>query len=153
MSDEVSRHLLQLTATIVAAHVSRNHVAANALPSLVESVYRSFASAGEGAAAPAAQVPAVPVSLSVFTDYLICLEDGNKLKMLKQHLLTRHGMTPEQYRAKWSLPADYPMAAPASARSASARKSGLGHETAADRVAALPPKRRRKGLKRKPPAL
>ena len=150
MSEEASRHILQLTATIVAAHVARNEVASDALPSLIQSVYRSLASLGNVEAVPAALVPAVPVKQSVFADYLVCLEDGKKLKTLKRHLRTRHGMTPEQYRAKWGLPAHYPMVAPgyAASRSALARQSGLGHKPAAEPVVTVPPKRRAKGLKR-----
>lgn len=150
MSEEASRHILELTATIVAAHVSRNQVATDALPLLIQSVYRSLASAGNVEAIPAAPVPAVPVKQSVFADYLLCLEDGQKLTTLKRHLRTRHAMTPEQYRAKWSLPAHYPMVAPsyAATRSAMARKSGLGHKPTAEPVVTLPPKRRGKGSKR-----
>ena len=150
MSEEARRHILQLTATIVAAHVGRNQVAPSALPSLVQSVYRSLVSLGSVEALPAALVPAVPVKQSVFPDYLVCLEDGKKLKTLKRHLRTRHGMMPEQYRAKWGLPAHYPMVAPsyAATRSTWARETGLGHKPAAEPVVTVLPKRRGKGSKR-----
>lgn len=150
MSEEASRHILQLTATIVAAHVARNEVAPDTLPSLIQSVYRSLVSLGNVEAVPPALVPAVPVKQSVFADYLVCLEDGKTLKTLKRHLRSRHGLTPEQYRAKWGLPAHYPMVAPsyAATRSALARESGLGHKPAAEPVVTLLPKRRGKGSKR-----
>ena len=150
MSEEAIWHVLQLTVTIVAAHVARNQVASDALPSLIQSVYRSLASAGDVTAVTAALVPAVPVKQSVFADYLVCLEDGKKLKTLKRHLRTRYGMTPEQYHAKWGLPARYPMVAPsyAASRSALARESGLGHKRAAEPVVTLPPQRRAKSSKR-----
>ena len=150
MSDEASRHVLKLTATIDSAHVGRNQVASNELSSLIQSVYRSLTSVGNVEAVPAALVPAVPVKQSVFPDYLVCLEDGKTLTTLKRHLRSRHGMTPEQYRAKWGLPAHYPMVAPsyAATRAALARESGLGHKRAAEPVATVLPKRRAKGLKR-----
>lgn len=150
MSEEAIRHILQLTATIVAAHVGRNQVASDALPLLIQSVYRSLASVGNVEGVPAALVPAVPVKQSVFPDYLVCLEDGKTLKTLRRHLRSHHGMTPEQYRAKWGLPVHYPMVAPsyAATRSAWAHKSGLGHKRAAEPVVTLPPKRRARSSKR-----
>jgi predicted transcriptional regulator len=107
--------VLGLTAQIVSAHISNNQISTEALPLLIQDVYRS---------------PAVPVKKSVFPDYLICLEDGKKLKMLKRHLRTSYSMTPHEYRTKWGLPQDYPMVAPAYAshRSTLAKKIGLGRK-------------------------
>jgi predicted transcriptional regulator len=129
MSDsEVSAEVLGLTAQIVSAHVSNNSVTPDALPALIQDVYRTLAGVGREPAAPDKLQPAVPVKKSVFPDYLICLEDGKKLKMLKRHLKTAYNMTPEQYRERWSLPPDYPMVAPSYARHRStlAKKIGLG---------------------------
>jgi predicted transcriptional regulator len=121
--------LLGLTTEIVAAHVSNNSVAATDLPVLINQIYRSLATIGT----PAEPVlerpqPAVPVKKSVHQDYIVCLEDGKKLKMLKRHLKTAYGMTPEEYRERWSLPPDYPMVAPSYARQRSklAKEIGLG---------------------------
>ncbi len=120
--------VLGLTAQIVSAHVSNNSVAPDALPNLIQEVYRTLAGVGKEPAAPDKQQPAVPVKKSVFPDHIICLEDGKKLKMLKRHLKTSYNMTPEQYREKWQLPPDYPMVAPnyARHRSSLAKKIGLG---------------------------
>ncbi|MEJ0046853.1 MAG: MucR family transcriptional regulator [Rhodospirillales bacterium] len=132
MADQpVSLDLLGLTAQIVAAHVSNNEVARDSLPRLIQDVYGTLAAIGHDsapAAQPDKQAPAVPVKKSVFAEYIICLEDGKKLKMLKRHLATAYSMTPEQYREKWNLPADYPMVAPSYAkqRSSLAKKIGLG---------------------------
>lgn len=103
--------LLDLTADIVSAHVANNSIAFGDLPVLIGSIHATLAGLGVTAAPPAAarQEPAVAVRNSVKPDYIICLEDGKKLKMLKRHLMTRYQLTPDQYRAKWSLPADYPM--------------------------------------------
>lgn len=120
--------LITLTADIVAAHVSNNSVAVSDLSTLIASVHSALAGlSGGGAAAPAPE-PAVPIRGSVKKDYITCLEDGKKLKMLKRHLMTHYGMTPDDYRAKWGLPADYPMVAPAYAetRRALAKAIGLG---------------------------
>ena len=125
--------LLGLTANIVASHVSHNQVTTDALPDLIQSVYRSLSTAGEPTVEPtAAPTPAVPVKKSVFPDFIVCLEDGKKLKMLKRHLQTSYGMTPNDYRAKWGLPRDYPMVAPnyASTRSSLAKQIGLGRKAA-----------------------
>lgn len=128
-----SADLLGLTARIVAAHVANTSVDAASLPALIHEVFRALA--GLGAAAPAAPVekkaaqqPAVPWKKSVFPDYIVCLEDGKKLKMLKRHLKTAYDLTPETYRERWGLPPDYPMVAPnyANHRSSLAKKSGLG---------------------------
>ena len=128
MADESNTGVLGLTAKIVSAHISKSQLAAAALPELIQSVYRSLATAGTLEPAPAPLTPAVPVRKSVFPDHIVCLEDGRKLKMLKRHLQTSFGMTPEQYRQKWDLPASYPMVAPnyASQRSSLAKQSGLG---------------------------
>ncbi|MBI1207729.1 MAG: MucR family transcriptional regulator [Azospirillum sp.] len=124
-----SDELLSLTAEIVAAHVGNNMVTVSDLPQLIEQVYKSLASVG---GEPVAQVerpqPSVPIKKSVTADYIICLEDGKKLKMLKRHLKTAYDMTPEEYRDRWGLPADYPMVAPnyAKQRSKLAKAIGLG---------------------------
>jgi predicted transcriptional regulator len=131
MADQpVSMDMLGLTAQIVAAHVSNNPVPQDGLPALIQDVYRTLTSVGKEAAPVVADKPqpAVPVKKSIFPEYLICLEDGKKLKMLKRHLKTAYNMTPEQYRERWGLGADYPMVAPAYARQRSslAKKIGLG---------------------------
>ncbi len=120
--------VLGLTAQIVSAHVSNNAIGADALPSLIQEVYRTLAGVGKEQVLPDKQQPAVPVKKSVFPDHIICLEDGKKLKMLKRHLKTSYNLTPEQYREKWQLPPDYPMVAPnyAKHRSSLAKKIGLG---------------------------
>lgn len=121
--------LLALTTNIVAAHVSNNSVAPNELPGLIEQVYRSLATVGtEPMPTSERPTPAVAIKKSVTPDYIVCLEDGKKLKMLKRHLKTAYNMTPEEYRDRWSLPADYPMVAPnyAKQRSRLAKQIGLG---------------------------
>lgn len=131
MSDdrESQEFLATLTADIVAAHVSNNSVASDDVSTLIRSVYDALS--GLGAAAPVAakrQEPAVSIRASVKPDYIVCLDDGKKLKMLKRHLMTHYGMTPDDYRAKWGLPADYPMVAPnyAEQRRTLAKQIGLG---------------------------
>ena len=129
MSDQTeSVDVLGLTAQIVSAHISNNAIGAEALPSLIQEVYRTLAGVGKEQVLPDKQLPAVPVKKSVFPDFIVCLEDGKKLKMLKRHLKTSYNMTPEQYREKWQLPPDYPMVAPSYARhrSSLAKKIGLG---------------------------
>ncbi len=123
-----STNVLGLTAQIVSAHVSNNSVTPDALPSLIQEVYRTLAGVGKEPAQPDKPQPAVPVKKSIFPDYIICLEDGKKLKMLKRHLKTAYDMTPEQYRERWGLGTDYPMVAPnyAKHRSSLAKKIGLG---------------------------
>ena len=123
--------MVELTAKIVAAYVARNTVPVADLPTLISTVQTALVDAGkpaEAAAVPEELKPAVPVKKSVTPEYIICLEDGKKLKMLKRHLTSSYGMTPDEYRAKWGLPADYPMVAPnyAKARSDLALKLGLG---------------------------
>ena len=128
MSDD---NLLELTAEIVAAHLSSNTVAANDVASLIKSVHGALS--GLGAPVPEPEVkqePAVSIRASVKPDYIVCLEDGKKLKMLKRHLMTHYQMTPGEYRAKWNLPADYPMMAPnyTNQRKELALKIGLGQK-------------------------
>ena len=132
--------LLTLTTEIVAAYAGHNTVATSDLPGLISSVFQALRTAGQGEAEKAteAPVPAVPVKKSVTPEYLVCLEDGKKLKMLKRHLKTRYDMTPEAYLQRWGLPDHYPMVAPSYAeqRSALAKQIGLGRKPAA---AAVPP--------------
>ncbi|QNT77513.1 MucR family transcriptional regulator [Entomobacter blattae] len=120
--------MLELTARIVSAHVSNNSIEPEALPSFIQEIYTTLASLGQEVVQPERPEPAVSVKKSIFPDYIICLEDGKKLKMLKRHLKATYDMTPEQYRERWGLPADYPMVAPnyASHRSSLAKKIGLG---------------------------
>jgi predicted transcriptional regulator len=152
MSDQLSPDILGLTAQIVSAHVSNNRVDADGLTSLIQSVYRSLSAAGSAAQpteAPAKE-PAVPVKKSVFPDYIVCLEDGKKLKMLKRYLQTRFSLSPDAYRTKWGLPRDYPMVAPnyAATRSTLAKSIGLGRKPAApEPVVAKLPTRRAKASK------
>ena len=140
--------ILGLTAQIVSAHVSNNVVSRDALPDLIAQVYNTLTSAGAEPIEPEKLQPAVPIKKSVFPEYIICLEDGKKLKMLKRHLQTSYSMTPEQYRDKWGLPHDYPMVAPkyAEHRSELAKKIGLGRKPlpAAAEPAPAPAKRSRK---------
>ena len=136
MSEDQSKTLLELTAQIVSAHVGKNQVPPTGLPGLIEQVYSALRGAGhEPAPAPAEkQQPFVPAKRSVFPDYIICLEDGRKLKTLKRHLRSTFGLSPEQYKEKWGLAADYPMVAPnyAEHRSRLAKQLGLGRKPAAD---------------------
>ena len=120
--------VLGLTAQIVSAHVSNNSVHSDALPALIHDVYRTLFDVGREAESSDRLQPAVAVRKSVFPDHIVCLEDGKKLKMLKRHLKTAYNMTPEQYRERWGLPADYPMVAPdyARHRSVLAKQIGLG---------------------------
>lgn len=129
MSDEsANAGVLGLTAQIVSAHVSNNSVTVDALPALIQEVYRTLAGVGQAPAPVDKPQPAVPIKKSVFPDYIICLEDGKKLKMLKRHLKTAYNMSPEEYRERWGLAADYPMVAPNYARQRSrlAKEIGLG---------------------------
>ncbi len=128
-STEQSNDLLTLTTEIVAAHVSNNTVALGDLPQLINQVYQSLANIGTVPSAPAVRPqPAVNVKKSVQPDFIVCLEDGKKLKMLKRHLKTAYNMTPEAYRERWGLAPDYPMVAPNYARQRSrlAKEIGLG---------------------------
>ena len=137
MPDQTKAHeLLSLTTDIVSAHVANNTVSLAELPGLIHSVYRTLANIGPAPAeATDRPAPAVPVRKSVMPDYLICLEDGKRLKMLKRHLKTAYNMTPEQYRERWGLPADYPMVAPnyAKQRSRLAKEIGLGTRSRSSR--------------------
>ena len=134
--------LLSMTAEIVTAHVTHNTVAVSDLPTLIEKVHAALAGLGTAPAAEIAesQLPAVSVRASIRPEYLVCLEDGKKLKMLKRYLRSNYQLTPDAYRRKWGLPSDYPMVAPAyrAIRSALALNIGLGKKPiAAD--AATPP--------------
>jgi len=124
---------LDMTADIVSAFVGNNSIPAGELPSLIQSVYQALnsISSGEETKVEAPKEPAVSVKKSISNDYIVCLEDGKKLKMLKRHLRSTYNMTPDEYRAKWNLGADYPMVAPnyAEQRSAFAKKIGLGRGT------------------------
>ena len=127
--DNFGETLITLTADIVSAHVSNNSVSVSDLPLLISNVHSALSGLGGQADAPAARPePAVSIRSSVKPDYVVCLEDGKKLKMLKRHLMTHYSMTPDQYRQKWGLNADYPMVAPnyAEQRRTLAKKIGLG---------------------------
>jgi predicted transcriptional regulator len=128
-------NLLGLTARIVSAHVANNPVEYRALPVLIRDIYKTLSHIDQSPTEPAEKPqPFVPIRKSVFPDYIICLEDGKKLKMLKRHLASAYGMTPEQYRQKWGLDANYPMVAPnyAEKRSSLAKQIGLGTRRADD---------------------
>jgi predicted transcriptional regulator len=133
MSDALaSSNYIELAADIVSAYVSNNSVPSSDLPSLIGDVHNALIRVAGGVveAPTEAPKPAVPVKKSVTPDYIICLEDGKKFKSLKRHLRTQYNMTPEQYREKWALPAEYPMVAPnyAKARSELAKEMGLGQQ-------------------------
>jgi predicted transcriptional regulator len=131
MENEMKETLITLTSDIVAAHVSNNDVAVADVPGLITSVYDALANLGkEPVVEEAKPQPAVPIRSSVKPDYIVCLEDGKKLKMLKRYLRTNYNMSPEEYRARWGLPADYPMVAPnyAAKRRDLAKKIGLGRK-------------------------
>ena len=129
--------VLALTAQIVSAHMAKNSVEPDKLPELIREVYRTLASVAEEPAESVKPKPAVPATKSVFADYIICLEDGKKMKMLKRHLMTDHKLTPDQYRARWGLPSTYPMVAAsyAKTRSVLAKKIGLGQKRSVPRKA------------------
>lgn len=120
--------LIELTTEIVVAHVGSNTLPVEELPALIQDVYRTLNTLGEAPQEAEPPKPAVPVKRSVYPDYIVCLENGKKLKMLKRHLKTSYNMSPEEYREKWGLPADYPMVAPnyAKHRSHLAKEIGLG---------------------------
>lgn len=131
--DPPSLATLQFASEIVAAYVSNNPLAVDELPEMIRTVHGVLAGlSGEPNATQPQQGPAVAIADSVTNDHLICLEDGKKLKMLKRYLRSRYGLSPEEYRAKWGLPADYPMVAPnyAAQRSQLAKKIGLGQNSA-----------------------
>ena len=126
---EDTETLVTLTADIVAAHVSNNSVAISDIPLVIRSVHEALAGLSSKAEPePEPQQPAVSVRASIKPDYIVCLEDGIKLKMMRRHLMTHYGMTPEDYRTKWNLPKDYPMVAPnyAEKRRVLAKQIGLG---------------------------
>jgi predicted transcriptional regulator len=127
-NNENAEMLITLTADIVAAHVSNNSVSVSDVPALISNVHNALAGLSTTVTPVAVQEPAVPIRTSIKKDYIVCLEDGKKLKMLKRHLMTHYGMTPDDYRAKWGLAADYPMVAPAYAetRRVLAKAIGLG---------------------------
>jgi predicted transcriptional regulator len=152
------QELLGLTTEIVASFAGNNTVAIGDLPAVIAGVFRALRGVAQGEAEKPAEppVPAVPVKRSIGTDFLVCLEDGEKVKMLKRHLAARHGLTPDEYRRRWGLAKDYPMVPPAYAaqRSAMAKRIGLGRRPAAAPApepspAAPEPQRRAGGRKRK----
>lgn len=146
MSDTRNEEIIELTADVISAYVSNNPVPVTELPALIAQVHQSLSGLTGEATAPAeeAQKPAVNPKKSVTDDYIICLDDGKKFKSLKRHLSTHHGMTPDEYRAKWKLPADYPMVAPgySAARSALAKTMGLGRKPKEAVAPAPAPKKR-----------
>jgi predicted transcriptional regulator len=128
---DMNETLITLTSDIVAAHVSNNPVAVNELGTLISSVYGALAGLGQAVVVEEKMPePAVSIRSSIKPDYIVCLEDGKKLKMLKRHLMTHYNLTPDQYRARWNLAADYPMVAPnyAEKRRELAKKIGLGRK-------------------------
>jgi predicted transcriptional regulator len=130
MSDDAET-IIALTADIVAAHVGNNSVSVSDLPAIIANVHAALAGLGTPIVAPPTkQEPAVSIRNSIKPDFIVCLEDGKKMKMLKRHLMTAFGMTPDAYRAKWDLPASYPMVAPnyAATRRALAVRIGLGRK-------------------------
>ncbi|WP_189990856.1 MucR family transcriptional regulator [Thalassobaculum fulvum] len=148
MSDEASREnagssdLLRMTTEVVAAYLGNNSVPSTQISEVISTVHDALKGLSEGGREPEPEPlkPAVPIKKSVTPEYIVCLEDGKQLKMLKRHLRTTYDMTPEEYRAKWGLPANYPMVAPnyAKQRSEFAKKIGLG------KVSAKPAGRRKK---------
>lgn len=136
MTHDMQETLITLTSDIVAAHVSSNDVAVEQVPTLISSVYNALKGLGrEAAPIEERPEPAVSIRSSVKPDYIVCLEDGKKLKMLKRYLRTNYNISPEEYRARWGLPADYPMVAPnyAERRRELAIKIGLGKATSQKR--------------------
>lgn len=130
--DEAPNNLIDLTADIVAAHVNNNSVAISDVATLISNVHSALAGLPSNMTTiEERKEPAVSIRQSVKPDYLVCLEDGKKMKMLRRYLMTNYGMTPEEYRTKWSLPKDYPMTAPSYAerRRDLAKSIGLGTKT------------------------
>jgi len=127
---DIAETLITLTSDIVAAHVSNNSVSVDEVPALIQNVYGALAGLGSAPVAEERPEPAVSVRASVKSDHIVCLEDGKKMKMLKRHLMTDHGLTPAEYRTRWGLPADYPMVAPdyAEKRRVLAKEIGLGRK-------------------------
>ena len=132
--DSTHHRMLELTSRIVSAQLSHNALPASELPALIDQVFQAVTGLGTSIQAEAElrPQPAVPVKRSVFADHIVCLEDGKKLKLLKRHLMTSYGMTPQAYRERWGLPPDYPMVAPsyAARRSTLAKSIGLGSKRA-----------------------
>ena len=137
MTESEKTDVLSLTTQIVAAHVAHNSVSMADLPGLIQQVYNTLAKVETSPAVAPRPEPAVALKKSITPDYIVCLEDGKKLKMLKRHLKTAYNLTPEQYRERWQLPADYPMVAPnyAKQRSHLARTLGLGTKAKRRRAA------------------
>lgn len=150
MDNETSidrNELLALTAEIISAYVGNNALDTGAVPGMIGAVFAKLTELStDEKPLPETLTPAVPIKRSVTDDYIVCLEDGKKLKMLKRHLMTAYGMTPEEYRAKWNLKPDYPMVAPtyAAKRQELAKKIGLGRKPRAPEPAAAPKGRTRK---------
>ena len=145
-----TRHILQLTAELTAAYSQANSVDSGDLPALIEIIYQSLVAAEHVKPAPASLTPAVPVKKSVFPDFIICLEDGRRVTLLRPYLKTRFNMTAEDYRARWGLLDDYPFVAPsyAAARSALAHRIGLGRKpTPVPPPAPVKTAKRAKGVK------
>ncbi len=144
--DDADQDLRRLVAEIVAAYVGGNPLPPSQVPEVIRSVYEALAGLNGDVPAPAEPLkPAVPIKRSVTPDYIVCLEDGKKLKMLKRHLSTTYNMTPAEYRAKWGLAADYPMVAPnyAARRSEFARQIGLGRKAPDNQPAGKDRRRKR----------
>lgn len=145
---EIKAEFIELTADIVSAYVANNPIPANELPDLIQQIHQTILSlSSNGSSAEPSiekQKPAVPIKKSVTPDYIISLEDGRKFKSLKRYLQTSHGMTPDEYRAKWSLPADYPMVAPnyAAQRSMLAKNIGLGRKVTSSIISAKPARKK-----------
>jgi predicted transcriptional regulator len=133
----MAEDVLGLTAQIVSAHVQKNAVAVEELPSLIREVYKTLSSVSEAAAPAEAAKPAVPATRSVFADHMVCLECGKQMTMLKRHLMTEHNLSVDQYRGKFNLPPSYPMVAPnyAATRSSLAKQMGLGRSRSVPRKA------------------
>jgi predicted transcriptional regulator len=140
---ESRSELLEMTTEVVAAYVSANTVSASEVPDLIAKVFSTLSNLQKNDPVPEVvpQAPAVNPKKSITADYIVCLEDGKRFKSLKRHLRTRYNMSPEEYRAKWNLPADYPMVAPnyALARSNLAKEMGLGQK----KIVVPPPKGKR----------
>lgn len=131
LESDMSEALITLTSDIVAAHVSNNNVDVGDVPTLITTVYGALSGLGHDAEPEEVRPdPAVPIRSSVKKDYIVCLEDGKKMKMLKRHLMTAYGMTPDEYRQRWGLPSDYPMVAPSYSerRRELAKSIGLGRK-------------------------
>jgi predicted transcriptional regulator len=124
-----SDDILELTTMVVAAYLRNNEVQLAQVPDIIRTIHQAICAVEPESSEPAAPEPPVPIKKSVMPDYIVCLEDGKRLKMLKRHLRTTYGLSPDAYRRKWNLPADYPMVAPnyAAQRSKFAKQIGLGH--------------------------